>query len=251
MAEDGPALPGGRARIGVKVRRAKRKAAIRERADYSRAAMYPWCKWLCLASGGAFSQCCFGLQSAGCAADHDAPSPIDAGSHEAGEVLADAAEDGDRFHVFPDSPIATSCAWSRECYAFPDDCCAVDCASVRLVPMNGIERRDYFHSCSARGCVACRVSAEWIPRCVENRCTFVDLGSSAFSACKVDDDCELRWGTNCCDLCHPNPATDLVSVARSATFCEDDNGGCDPCTLVPFPSGARPICQDGHCRVQR
>jgi hypothetical protein len=202
----------------------------------------------------------FVLHSTGCGTEDHPPATVNDGGSGGGQS-ADVFENGDtstedsrtRPDSVPgiDSSDPTSCAGSMECDVVPKDCCNIDCATTELIPVSAAAIRDYFRSCTQRGCTPCPVSAEWVSRCINNRCSVVDLGSSSFSVCKINDDCKLRWGSRCCDLCHPNLATDLVSVARAAMFCDPDYGGCDPCSLAPFPEGATAVCLDGHCSVQR
>jgi hypothetical protein len=158
---------------------------------------------------------------------------------------SDPAIDASRPDIDPSE--SAYCTRSSSCYVYASDCCLSDC-TANLVLMSGVEVRGYFQSCMARGCTPCVVGPQWIPRCIDNRCAIVDLDSSAFSACGVDADCELRWGTRCCDPCRPNPDTDLVSTARTAIFCAPDDF-CDPCAPRPFPAGATAVCISGRCKV--
>ena len=197
------------------------------------------------------SSICLWFGAIGCGVEERQPetgSDADGGEHRdaSSSDSAGASDRADR----PDSLDTTLCVRSSDCYVFPDDCCQTDCTAIVAVPMNGAGRREYFQSCSERNCKACVIGPETVPLCVDNRCSFVDLGSSSLSACRVDQDCKLRWGSACCPPCHPDSATDLAAVAQTAEFCAPDDR-CDPCGVPPFPDGASAICFAGHCRVQR
>ena len=167
-----------------------------------------------------------------------------------GEDVGQDAGDRDVRQDLLDSSDPSFCTRSSECVVRPDDCCQANCERSALNVMNGVGFRNFIRSCLDRGCMPCRVSARWVPRCVENRCTIVDLDSSSFSACRTQADCQLRWGTACCELCLADAAFDLVSVSTSAAFCAPDDT-CDPCRQPPFPATARAVCVDEHCEVQQ
>jgi hypothetical protein len=174
----------------------------------------------------------------------DVSAPIDALAPIDSSVppIDASGSDGDASYV-------DSCMRSSECYVFPSDCCASSCATD-LVPMSGVGRAGYFRSCNERGCQSCVVEPRWIPRCIDRRCSIVDLETSSDSACSVDSDCELRWGNRCCHPCGSVSETQLVSAARTAVFCAPDDY-CDPCRQQDFPMGATAVCRDGRCQIQR
>ena len=172
----------------------------------------------------------------------DSGTPADSGIPTDGSGQ-DAAQDA------ADSPDPTSCVRSSECIVRPIDCCQSDCGGGAIAVLNGVGARDFARSCLERGCTACRVSARWVPQCVDGRCAIIDLDASSLSTCRADVDCKLRWGAVCCEKCHPDAAFDLVSVSRSAEFCVSDDS-CDPCAPPPFPATARAVCVDEHCKVQ-
>ena len=182
-----------------------------------------------------------------CRADDDGgPRVVDVPKTD-GSTSSDADVD-----PTPDAPASdpTFCTHSRECGVRPIDCCQPDCGENAIAASNGAGYRDFVKSCFDRGCTACRVSARWVPRCVNGRCAVIDLEASPQSACLADEDCELRWGTGCCPKCQPEPVLDLVSVSWSASFCEPGDG-CDPCTSPPLPTAARAVCVNDHCKVQK
>jgi hypothetical protein len=198
------------------------------------------------------SSICLWFGAIGCGAEErksDAGSGPDGGEHR--DVSSTDSAGASDTAGPPDSlDTTTFCVRSSQCYVFPDDCCQTDCTAIVPVPMNGAGRREYFQFCSARNCMACVIGPETVPLCIDNRCSFVDLGSSSLSACRADQDCTLRWGTGCCWPCQPTRATDLVAVARTAEFCAPEDR-CDPCGIPPFPDGASAVCIEGRCRVQR
>jgi hypothetical protein len=172
----------------------------------------------------------------------DTTTPIDVSIAEIKDSRGDS-------HPDIDTSDPSFCTRSSDCYVFPSDCCSGNCATD-LVPISGIELRVYFRSCTERGCTPCVADPRWIPRCTGNRCGIIDLDTSSDSACTVDADCELRWGTRCCHPCAPVPDTALVSTARTAIFCASGDV-CDPCRHPDFPAGATAVCRDGRCKVQR
>lgn len=172
----------------------------------------------------------------------------DASTSANGGILPDGSSE-DIAQDVPDSQDRAFCTRTSECVVLPADCCRSDCGEGAIVGTNGLGARDFASSCLGRGCTQCRVSARWAPRCVDGRCVVIDLDTSPQSACRADADCQLRWGSACCDKCFPDPAFDLVSVSRSASFCAPDDI-CDPCSLPPFPTTARVVCTAEHCKVQ-
>lgn len=176
-----------------------------------------------------------------CGAGTSSPSPdggfpVEGGSSDIARKPNDVAD-------------PTFCTRSSECFIKPADCCQNDCMRDALVTRNSRGFDGYLTSCVERGCTPCRVSGRWVPQCVENRCTIVDLENSDLSACRAAADCKMRWGAVCCEPCSPDPAFDLVSVSRAATFCAAGDS-CDPCGLPSFPATASVVCVDEHCRLQ-
>src|SRR5260221_3365377 len=147
-------------------------------------------------------------------------SPANEDLSDGGFDGAGVASDGaDR----DDATLAPQCASSGDCYAVPHDCCGT-CDDPLLV--NGVQRRDYFQECKTRGCMPCSVNVRWLPICEANRCILTDLFVSSISACRVDDDCRLRWGALCCEPCFPVVDAELVAVSHTANLCSP-NQGCD------------------------
>jgi hypothetical protein len=193
---------------------------------------------------------CLALLAVACGT-HDRTDPQDGGHADAdkdvsdGELVpADAVDSG------PDSVDPFFCNRSGQCFVKPEDCCRNDCSLDALVTKNSAGFTGYVLACAQRGCTPCRVNARWVPQCIDNRCTIVDLEASSISACRTDADCKLRWGATCCEKCHADPAFDLVSVSQSVLFCAAGDS-CDPCALAPFPPQARAVCVNEHCRVQK
>ena len=71
------------------------------------------------------------------------------------------------------------------------------------------------------------------------------------SPCATDEDCVLRWGLQCCELC-TGDAKALVAVPKSAKMADmlcDTSEEC--CTPPPTPADAKAVC-DGtkNCAVE-
>ena len=94
---------------------------------------------------------------------------------------------------------------------------------------------------------------------MQGQCVVEDLRESAFTACKVDANCELRNGTSCCESC---TSENLVAVTKplvgaDAYFgienlvCGDVRPPCLAC--VPGkPADAIATCgPTGHCVVSQ
>lgn len=89
----------------------------------------------------------------------------------------------------------------------------------------------------------------FIPDCVQGQCVVHDIRKSAVTACKTEQDCRLRSGTQCCEGC----GSELVSVANNGGLeklvCGDMPFPCPALLCAPTPGTGVSYCDAGHCAV--
>jgi hypothetical protein len=88
--------------------------------------------------------------------------------------------------------------------------------------------------------------------CRQNHCVAVDLRKDALSECNAPSDCQLRWGSGCCESCGAQDF-ELVAVSTKKNLegdvCPLNGGACPPCVPQPYPAEAMADCVAGHCEV--
>jgi len=160
----------------------------------------------------------------------------------------------------------TACS-GRDCVLVPVKCCA-SCMPSSVVEYSAVNNRyeDAFRSQTCQGTVACgpcaapppdvlSAQANFVALCESGRCQAVDLRSSRFSECKAATDCELQYGTGCCDGCGNN---DLIAINPAANLHHEICGDIEPPCVPPQPycitqrTGLpMAVCNatTGHCEV--
>lgn len=97
--------------------------------------------------------------------------------------------------------------------------------------------------------------ANFVALCEAGRCQAVDLRSSKFSECNTSTDCELQYGTGCCDGCGNS---DLIAVNPAANLHHEICGDIEPPCVPPDPQclaqrtgSPMAVCSatTGHCEV--
>lgn len=150
-----------------------------------------------------------------------------------------------------------ACKDPGECLLYPTNCCGY-CGPAALSgyeAVNQAHAKDYVASTCADpvACPDCITYEEpnYLALCRNGTCTEVDLRLDALSACGSDGDCQLRYGTDCCESCGGGA---LVAVSTKASLaaevCSPFGGACPPCMPPPYPANAAAVCQAGHCAVK-
>jgi hypothetical protein len=155
-----------------------------------------------------------------------------------------------------------ACGDTSECMVRESDCCVLcgpDSASAAIAfnrayseQISTILCEDHPDPCPVADC-ALRPTYV-LPFCIEGRCQAIDIREDLLTSCGTDEQCQLRWGTVCCEACSESPEL-LVAVNSQvdygATVC-GNQGACPPCAPPPYPSDARAVCNaDHHCEVAR
>lgn len=169
--------------------------------------------------------------------------------------------------------IVNRCGTSDDCLLVQDSCCN-DCWVGR--PYFAQTRRQvqrYLEDhCSTAKCgpprvldvgdLRCPAAHDTLTAvCAENACITFDLALSPFSACERDDQCQLRFGADCCAECALATsevagmlfyAGGLVALSDEAGFVEaycQDTARCRRCA-PKLPNEVAARCIAGHCQVE-
>jgi len=149
------------------------------------------------------------------------------------------------------------CDGPGTCVLVPDTCCGY-CGPTDLSKYLAVDQ-SHLEELSNQLCadpVACPDCISWeepnyLALCRAGTCTAVDLRTDELSACTGDSDCQLRWGTGCCETC---AEVDLVAIGSAQSFgqavCPTGPAACPPCMPPPYPAGAAAVCEAGHCSVK-
>jgi hypothetical protein len=88
--------------------------------------------------------------------------------------------------------------------------------------------------------------------CRDQKCQAIDLRQDELSECASDTECQLRYGSSCCESCAGFPE-ELIAVSTKhplgAVVCDPLAGACPPCVPPDYPPGALAQCVSGHCQV--
>lgn len=150
-------------------------------------------------------------------------------------------------------PKLKSCQAPGECVLTTNDCCLCGMPELEsFVAMN----QQHAGACSCAGPICDCASAtnpNLAASCEGGTCVAWDVRKrDDYAACKVDADCRLRAGLDCCEPCLGSPEllvavrTDSESKLKAA-FCAPD-AACSKC-MVQYPPDAKAVCSAGHCQV--
>jgi len=148
------------------------------------------------------------------------------------------------------------CGGSGQCRVLPTNCCGY-CGPMDVSGFMGISAEDYIHyqtsTCGNVACPACVTTQDsnFAGVCRAGSCEAVDVREDELSACTIDADCRLRWGTGCCEGCGAGDASELVAFNASVNFTQVLCGSMLPpcCGPSGYPSNASAVCDNGHCAV--
>lgn len=130
------------------------------------------------------------------------------------------------------------------------------CCSLDIRQFVGINRDFDFTCTDTRLCSYCAADCAYVPPdgyigaiCASGYCEALDFREVAPPSCRVDTDCELRYGVECCPDCDAVPSK-LVSIPRGlpveALACGDGMTCADTCSYYGFSAG----CSDSYlCEV--
>jgi Kunitz/Bovine pancreatic trypsin inhibitor domain len=150
-----------------------------------------------------------------------------------------------------------ACNTHTDCALVSASCCGCEpVGDDDLLSINAMWRTSYAQ-CTVT-CGECldpgelgRTSQYFVPTCNGGRCGVLDLRTSPYTSCAVDDDCMLRYGNGCCDGCSGD-GQGILAVSRKQNFeqlvCGDIIPPCEPCP-VPPPQKIVATCASGRCVV--
>ncbi|MFK7998128.1 MAG: hypothetical protein AB8H86_00980 [Polyangiales bacterium] len=190
----------------------------------------------------------------------DGGPPVDAGSPDAGR---DARPPED---VGVDAPVEIECEEPSDCVLVAECCpeCGPQYGDVVSISRHGSEAEPARPvTCDTLDCFFCSddlPEPNLIPDCVENRCSFIDLGEPVdLNDCGLaaeGDNCVLRAAA-CCECDVEASFETLVSIADSQLELYEEHVcgeiSCPPCEAPPLYRGFEAFCDDfggtGQCIV--
>ncbi|RYZ05080.1 MAG: hypothetical protein EOO73_20965 [Myxococcales bacterium] len=131
---------------------------------------------------------------------------------------------------------------------------ALQCAGVPLTlpPPGSSEPAGAPVACAPCPPVVGGARQYFVPDCVQNQCTVVDLRDPQFTACMTAEDCTYRLGTACCASCHESEAIALRKDARiESLVCSGDGDvACGACPPISPKAAPIPQCgANGRCEL--
>jgi len=173
-----------------------------------------------------------------------------------GDAGTDATTDGSP------SPDLFACGAAGECDIRAQSCCG-SCGSptpADMIAVNWQKGSAYGASvCPPNsGCPACfnEPDPNLAPVCRSKACKAVDVRvDEALSACKVDQDCRIRF-PGCCEGCTGTAPEKLIALSTTgfaeyvANQCHPGASGCPKCA-IQYPAGYEARCNPTtlHCEV--
>jgi hypothetical protein len=91
----------------------------------------------------------------------------------------------------------------------------------------------------------------FVPDCVDHQCVVTDIRESPISGCTSDQDCFLRYGTECCPSCDKAKRVAISNPQLLEQLVCTEVIGCPDIDCNPAPDAATAYCSAGHCAVDR
>jgi hypothetical protein len=166
-------------------------------------------------------------------------------------------------------PDMFACTGPGQCTLMANRCCA-PCEPAALSQYVGVNNKSvaaYKASldCGMIACAPCLAPSEpsqintpqFAAICQANKCTAVDVRTTALSRCTTNAECHLRWGTGCCEGCS-GVTGGLVAISAPAelraVMCSEITVACLPC-VPTYPANVTARCMPAtsgiiqHCGV--
>ncbi|MGE0323560.1 MAG: hypothetical protein AB7K71_29175 [Polyangiaceae bacterium] len=150
-----------------------------------------------------------------------------------------------------------SCDGPGQCMLVPSNCCGY-CSEPKLddfIPINSsLESAFYSAQCSTIDCPSCItiLPGNFTAICRAGRCERVNVyDDDKLVGCEKNEDCQLRWGSGCCEPCTPPTSDQLIAVAQGTIEQFQCGGGtpCPACPGAPYPSDASAQCINQRCAI--
>lgn len=153
------------------------------------------------------------------------------------------------------TPDYDACTQPTDCVLAGTGCCGV-CDAPSLTNRDFIAYNAQYQEvmqCAADiACAPCPPIAGgarkyFVPDCVQGQCTVIDLRDPQYTACMVDEECAVRYGTGCCHSCSPD---DIIALRKDVNIerlvCNGNLVGCPECEPSGYPP--TPVCApEGRC----
>jgi hypothetical protein len=151
------------------------------------------------------------------------------------------------------------CQYPGDCTLFATNCCGGYCGEHPITGWIAVIEKSLpavqqLYCSDPVACPDCETAPHesYVAVCRSAECVAVDVRSDAISACNGDQDCRLRYGSSCCELCNGIPQQ-LIAVRTDGQLekevCSPFEGACPPCAPPGYPAGALALCIAGHCQV--
>lgn len=149
-----------------------------------------------------------------------------------------------------------ACQYDSDCTLVSNGCCEA-CEPVQaaqLAAINVSHVADQQNSICPGGaaCAPCPSATQYEatgkyfkPVCSSGQCAVLDARESPLTQCKVDSDCEIRDGVNCCQGCSGS----FVPVSKTADFCDGRPTPCPNCVSIGADQ-YHATCKAGACAFQ-
>jgi hypothetical protein len=158
--------------------------------------------------------------------------------------------------------VPLDCKEPSDCALVPRTCCGV-CGEPSLGDMIAVpdSQADTYRTnvCTPpEPCPKCavQVNPNLIATCRGQKCTGVDIRTDAdYASCNKNEDCVLRAGNECCELCAPVEPSQYIAlnIKGARTLAETACVGAPPCTKCPPgpPPLVKAVCVSNRCAVRK
>jgi hypothetical protein len=163
---------------------------------------------------------------------------------------------GCRGHIPPNMD---SCMVPTDCALIAPGCCG-GCEPLNdrsFISVNQPSYSFFAAKCAGVSCAACpplpagvyATGRYFVPGCENGECTVVDIRQTPLTECQTSDDCYLRMGAHCCELCGGEGVVALNRRASlSPLICGSTPVACPTCASI-IPPGFTASCNAGRCVV--
>ncbi|MEO8903891.1 MAG: hypothetical protein ABI627_20420 [Polyangiaceae bacterium] len=146
-----------------------------------------------------------------------------------------------------------ACQYDSDCTLVSNGCCdscePVQAAQLAAINVSHIADQQNSICPGGAACAPCPTATQYEatgkyfkPVCSSGQCAVLDARESPLTQCKVDSDCEIRDGVNCCQGCSGS----FVPASKTADFCDGRRTTCPLCVSIGADQ-YQAICNAGTC----
>ncbi|HVU05004.1 MAG TPA: hypothetical protein VHE30_24815 [Polyangiaceae bacterium] len=163
---------------------------------------------------------------------------------------------GSRTDIAAADTVGPPCDVPSDCVIVPDSCCGT-CGAATRTDMRVVTRQYFLAGndrCANSTCRECFQTTDptLVATCRSGRCAIVDLLADRATACTTGEDCTFR-SSQCCGYGSTDTVVSLNNDRGSARVddlvCDTKQTSCDVSRQAVWPTGATPLCENGHCRL--